>query len=426
MVLVVNLLLVIISIFLLVLLSKKLTLPPQSLNIIVFTTLFWVVIKLIRSFRSIYAKEVLSNQDLIIGGLNLGLATVSIAGIYGLISIFVRFPFGLLYGKMKNQFNLIRLVTLTLVISSFLVGFINSNHQGYGFFMWFSALAMGLGASVWGLLNVTLNSQMRKGTLVAISTLSITPLFAEYLAAPFQFIAKNYLGWAFLWQMSFVFALITFVYSFFIKNLNTSYHISKKGLILITKDWHFWIISTMGVMVILLKFATTGNVATFYISTLTNDAFLISYIDLVFSLFQLLSGVYLGIKLTHYFSNSMILVIGLLMFLSFTLINGLVVNPWIFFITYSLHGIGYGICYNLLMGMLLQRYKQINHPALMGLYQSLLAVGIYFGSTLGIKKIIQNDFSGFLKIISLLIAIIVIIIVILTPNNLKKGKENEV
>ncbi len=420
-----NLFLIAFSLFLLFFITKKFDLKEQGWNIIIFTTLYSVVVKLIRSFRSVYAKEILGNQDLVIIGINLGIASVAIAGVYGLVSIFVRFPFGIIYGKMKKKFTLFRIVVFMLLVTSFLVGFVNPQSDNYGLWMWLSALSVGLGASIWGFLNVALNSQMKKSAFVAVSILSISPLLAEYIAAPFQYLAKAHFGLVFLWQMSFVFAIIAFVYSFFIKENKVDYKISKKVFFTLIKDLKFWMISSLGILVLLFKFATAGNVATFYLSSLTDNAFLISYVDVVFSLCQLIAGVYLGVKLVDKLDKWWILALGLSMFFAFTFINSLVVNPWVFFFTYTLHGAGYGICYNLLMALVLQEYDIKTHPTLMGLYQSLLAIGIYFGSTFGISRIIQNDFSNFLKIISFLIAIIVIIIVLLNTHY-NKRKKNEV
>ena len=78
----------------------------------------------------------------------------------------------------------------------------------------------------------------------------------------------------------------------------------------------------------------------------------------------------------------------------FTGLATTITNPAILFITYSLNGFGYGITYNVLLGLALQPFAKDMREVTMGIYQTFFAIGIFYGDKI-YALILQNIPSTF-------------------------------
>jgi len=93
------------------------------------------------------------------------------------------------------------------------------------------------------------------------------------------------------------------------------------------------------------------------------------------------------------------LIIGVILSGIFSLIGSFITNPTLLFISYALNGIGYGLTYNVLIGIALSHFERNLREVAMGIFQTFFAVGIFFGDK--IYNFIIQVFGGNLTGVSL-------------------------
>ena len=106
---------------------------------------------------------------------------------------------------------------------------------------------------------------------------------------------------------------------------------------------------------------------------------LIAYVELVYSLSQLVAGVLVGIVLKKKIGVKNTLILGLSLSGMFTLLASSITDPTTLFWLNALNGFGYGLTYNVLLGMAMQPFAVGMREVTMGIYQTFFAVGIYYG-----------------------------------------------
>ncbi len=417
----------VITIFLIAILAKTLKLTKKQWKIFILTTLFWTSIKLIRSFRGEFAKNAFNPSNAKI--------VASVLAIYGFISIFIRLPFGFISDKIKSRIWLVRFAAFAIAVTSIWVG-LSSNPTSLETAMWWSALSLGIGASVWGLMNVMFSESLANNkALVAVSVLSIPPLLADYIAAPFQNVALNntvtFMGqevanYWFMWIVSAIFAIMTLVFSFFISEDSSSVqNLTKKALFNVLFSWKIWIISLLGMAVLFIKFASSGAIMQNYFSTLTDDSLTKAYLSTMFSLTQMIAGVLAGIFFKRKIGTLWTLILGIALMVAFAIVTSVTSSAGVVFITYTLNGFGYGLSYNVLLGLAIMNYKNSQRGWAMGIYQTFNAIGIYYGTriaNIAISKSSPSSYKEFAKFNGLL-GISLIIMVWLSFKLLRKNKK---
>lgn len=359
--------------------------------IFILLVIFWSAINIVRAYRKAYA---VSSGD--VGGLAMdGILGANIAAAYGLVSIFVRMPVFALSDTLKSRRALIGAALMMVFLTSIWVVY----RPDYLSLM-SSSLALGVGASMLALFNVFFSETFStKQAMVSVSILSIAPLLAEFIVAPLQFLAtqnpvKDY---GLMWAISAGLAFVGFLFLFRVKdNKEKVRNFSWKKIGMALSDRRFLLICILAVSVSFIRFASSGSNMVAYARTseVMMADFLIAYLDVIFSLFQLVAGVIAGLWLKKKIGVKNTLLLGLISSLIFTALATTVTNPIILFISYSLNGFGYGITYNVLLGLALQPFQKDMREVTMGIYQTFFAIGIYYGDKV-YALILQNIPSTF-------------------------------
>ena len=374
-------------------LSKKFELKKEQIIIFWILVLFWTAISIIRAYRKLYVITPIEQ-----GGLSLTpVLAAQIAAGYGLMSLIVRLPMFLASDIFKRRKVFIQIALFLLILTSFLVAF-NANYLT----LYLSSLSLGISATMLALFNVIFSETFSKDkAAVSVSILSIAPLLAEFMAAPIQYILTmdTYKQFNYMWLVSGVIALITFVLTFMMKDyrpVDSDFSFNKVKVVL--KHKSFIYICLLAVLLSFIKFSTSGaNMIAYGKTDLNMTPLMLAYIDAVFAVPQLIAGVLVGVYLTRKWGIQKTLLFLLGCLLTFYIIALYINNPYIIYFSYTLNGLGYGGAYNILIALAMQYFDREYRNISMGIYQAFFALGIYYGDYVyvWIAKHIQKGLFGF-------------------------------
>ena len=374
-------------------LSKKFEIKKEQIIIFWILVLFWTAISIIRAYRKLYAITPIEQ-----GGLSLTpVLAAQIAAGYGLMSLIVRLPMFLASDIFKRRKVFIQIALFLLILTSFLVAF-NANYLT----LYLSSLSLGISATMLALFNVIFSETFSKDkAAVSVSILSIAPLLAEFMAAPIQYILTmdTYKQFNYMWLVSGIIALITFVLTFMMKDyrpVDSDFSFNKVKVVL--KHKSFIYICLLAVLLSFIKFSTSGaNMIAYGKTDLNMTPLMLAYIDAVFAVPQLIAGVLVGVYLTRKWGIQKTLLFLLGCLLTFYIIALYVNNPYIIYFSYTLNGLGYGGAYNILIALAMQYFDREYRNVSMGIYQAFFALGIYYGDYVyvWIAKHIKNGLFGF-------------------------------
>ena len=374
-------------------LSKKFELKKEQIIIFWILVLFWTAISIIRAYRKLYAITPIEQ-----GGLSLTpVLAAQIAAGYGLMSLIVRLPMFLASDIFKRRKVFIQIALFLLILTSFLVAF-NANYLT----LYLSSLSLGISATMLALFNVIFSETFsRDKAAVSVSILSIAPLLAEFMAAPIQYILtmNTYKQFNYMWLVSGLIALITFVLTFMMKDyrpVDSDFSFNKVKVVL--KHKSFIYICLLAVLLSFIKFSTSGaNMIAYGKTDLNMTPLMLAYIDAVFAVPQLIAGVLVGVYLTRKcgIQKTLLFLLGCL--LTFYIIALYINNPYIIYFSYTLNGLGYGGAYNILIVLAMQYFDREYRNVSMGIYQAFFALGIYYGDYVyvWIAKHIKHGLFGF-------------------------------
>ena len=374
-------------------LSKKFELKKEQIIIFWILVLFWTAISIIRAYRKLYVITPIEQ-----GGLSLTpVLAAQIAAGYGLMSLIVRLPMFLASDIFKRRKVFIQIALFLLILTSFLVAF-NANYLT----LYLSSLSLGISATMLALFNVIFSETFSKDkAAVSVSILSIAPLLAEFMAAPIQYLLTmdTYKQFNYMWLVSGIIALITFVLTFMMKDyrpVDSDFSFNKVKVVL--KHKSFIYICLLAVLLSFIKFSTSGaNMITYGKTDLNMTPLMLAYIDAVFAVPQLIAGVLVGVYLTHKWGIQKTLLFLLGCLLTFYIIALYINNPYIIYFSYTLNGLGYGGAYNILISLAMQYFDREYRNVSMGIYQAFFALGIYYGDYVyvWIAKHIKHGLFGF-------------------------------
>ena len=374
-------------------LSKKFELKKEQIIIFWILVLFWTAISIIRAYRKLYVITPIEQ-----GGLSLTpVLAAQIAAGYGLMSLIVRLPMFLASDIFKRRKVFIQIALFLLILTSFLVAF-NANYLT----LYLSSLSLGISATMLALFNVIFSETFSKDkAAVSVSILSIAPLLAEFMAAPIQYLLtmNTYKQFNYMWLVSGIIALITFVLTFMMKDyrpVDSDFSFNKVKVVL--KHKSFIYICLLAVLLSFIKFSTSGaNMIAYGKTDLNMTPLMLAYIDAVFAVPQLIAGVLVGVYLTRKWGIQKTLLFLLGCLLTFYIIALYVNNPYIIYFSYTLNGLGYGGAYNILIALAMQYFDREYRNVSMGIYQAFFALGIYYGDYVyvWIAKHIKNGLFGF-------------------------------
>ena len=374
-------------------LSKKFELKKEQIIIFWILVLFWTAISIIRAYRKLYAITPIEQ-----GGLSLTpVLAAQIAAGYGFMSLIVRLPMFLASDIFKRRKVFIQIALFLLILTSFLVAF-NANYLT----LYLSSLSLGISATMLALFNVIFSETFSKDkAAVSVSILSIAPLLAEFMAAPIQYLLTmdTYKQFNYMWLVSGIIALITFVLTFMMKDyrpVDSDFSFNKVKVVL--KHKSFIYICLLAVLLSFIKFSTSGaNMITYGKTDLNMTPLMLAYIDAVFAVPQLIAGVLVGVYLTRKWGIRKTLLFLLGCLLTFYIIALYINNPYIIYFSYTLNGLGYGGAYNILIALAMQYFDREYRNVSMGIYQAFFALGIYYGDYVyvWIAKHIKHGLFGF-------------------------------
>ena len=400
-------------------LSKKFELKKEQIIIFWILVLFWTAISIIRAYRKLYAITPIEQ-----GGLSLTpVLAAQIAAGYGLMSLIVRLPMFLASDIFKRRKVFIQIALFLLILTSFLVAF-NANYLT----LYLSSLSLGISATMLALFNVIFSETFSKDkAAVSVSILSIAPLLAEFMAAPIQYLLTmdTYKQFNYMWLVSGIIALITFVLTFMMKDyrpVDSDFSFNKVKVVL--KHKSFIYICLLAVLLSFIKFSTSGaNMIAYGKTDLNMTPLMLAYIDAVFAVPQLIAGVLVGVYLTRKWGIQKTLLFLLGCLLTFYIIALYINNPYIIYFSYTLNGLGYGGAYNILIALAMQYFDREYRNVSMGIYQAFFALGIYYGDYVyvWIAKHIKNGLFGFSqsKAIFLIVIGITLISMIMVKSKVK-------
>lgn len=401
-----SIIMALIALTIFIVLLKKYKLTKYQILIFLLFTIFWMSIIVIRSYRKVYMMS-----DPSIGGLGMSeVLAVSVTSAYGLISIFVRLPIFVLSDFFKSRKFFI-LLSLFFIGASSLIAYFNPSYVT----LLSSSISIGIGASLISLFNVMFADTFSKNDAIkSVSILSIAPLFGEFLSAPIQYlftneVVKNYKG---LWLVSSILALVAFSACLFFKdNKEKIRNYTMKRFKEVLTNKKFIVICLISIVISFIKFATSGSnyLALVKLSSINMSSLGLAYLDVIFSFSQLIAGVLAGIYLKKRIGVKKTLILGLCLSLGFSLIATLTTNPTILFLIYSLNGFGYGLTYNILIGLAMQPFAKDYREISMSIYQTFFAIGIYFGDK--IYALIFNSFKS-LSLLNVYYRVFYVIIII--------------
>lgn len=406
------------SIFVLILITSiillwKLKFDSKGYKLLfAFYTIFWFPLMLVRSYRGTMHNDLENNSDLLWVPLT----------VYGLVGIFVR-PLFDFFGVYFKSRKLIVYFSLLLQIATFIPLIVQPNFTTNVI----QSIGVGIGASCIGTFSLWFNEQHAKTRpFLTISILSLPPLLADFLASPIQSIIRSLSPYSssnpgiipnhanpefmrYLWVIALCAIAINLVVGFFLKENQTCVglknNVSHKKVISSKWDWLILIgVIVVGASIDFTKFATGDSIATLTIQDIggaSNTAPFEGYVSSLFSGFQLIGGILMGLFLSKYFSKSLIYIFGGLFFVFYNVSTILITNEYqspsltgaiIFLATQPLNGFGFGILYNLLIANVLSLTFKTRKFSPLGLYQSFASLTISCGTffTSAIKSFIKN------------------------------------
>lgn len=342
---------------------------------------------------------------------------------YGFVGIFVR-PFA---DYLNFSFKSKKAFLFTAIISQFIlyIPIIVTPDTTSSILQ---SIGVGIGASCIGTFQLLFKDEYTKQkSYLSVSILSIPPLLANFLTAPIQSILMSIAKTdklvdpnilKYLWLIGLIIVIFTFVFIFFIRE-------NKNGLINYYKIYfhpkkdsiNLFVLCIIGSLIAFIKFSNSGSIGTLNLQKLgdlygSNTSSYEGYLSIIFSLFQLLSGVLVGTVLIKRYSATKIFSLGILTWLIYTIGVMFIKNPIGYFSIHSLNGFAYGILYNLILSKVLSKNFKTNKITPMGIYQSILAIGITGSSAF--TQLIKNQLNiNFYSSTILINCILIIAIVVL-------------
>lgn len=394
---------------------------------------FWLSIMLVREYRSKLQNLIDPNMLWIV------LAS------YGFIGIFFRPLSDYLTMRIKSRKFILYFSLSFMFLMYLILLFLPSTTTNV-----FATIGIGVGASMIGIYELMFKEQYSKNqSYLTVSILAIPPLLADLLSSPIQSIVSiypvnfsfsNFLSnstnsnqinqYLILWLISIFFIIITFIMIFFIKEDRKKIGIIENKNSIISKGSNnsilfFVIICVIGSAIAFVKFSNSGAIAIITIEKINVNypsviiKNLAAYISLIFSVFQLLGSISIYFFTRKKKSILVPFSIGIITWLLFHLIISFYQDSYLYFAFTALNGFAYGILYNVVLGFVLSISFKRNKIKPMGIYQSVLAIGItsssFFVSFLKSNFINQNasyDYWTYASINLILFSVVLIIFII--------------
>lgn len=281
------------------------------------------------------------------------------------------------------------------------------------------SVGTGVGASGIGLFNLMFSEQHhKKKFFVTVSILALPPLIAEFVTSALEAlicsmvpehgtdtplptgIYLDYLKW--LWLLAIIFVAISFIITFFFKE--------ERKTLYKTFSWHevvktkknkqvVALVCIAGAIFAFMRWVSAGPSSVtqlIYIAMYdkmnpeTQTSYFIEevkffegYLSLIFALGQLVGAVVAGLILAKKPDRSKcaLVAFGALAWLIYLTVNGVVINVHVFFWSNMFNGLGYGLIYPVLIGVMLNKMFTRRHVITpIGIFNTSMAGGVVIAS----------------------------------------------
>lgn len=373
-------------------------------------TCFWIAPMMLRSYAGTMQKAIDANY-----------VAIALAS-YGIIGIFIRPLADILSFSFKSRKSFLYIACISQIICYIPIiiapNTITSIIQSIG---------VGIGASCIGTFQLFAKEQTKsiKGFEI-VSLLSIPPLLANFLTAPLQSIVMiiskqdkltNPDILKYMWLIGLIFTLLAIILIIFLREEKQYFGSCESKIFNWASDGYGFIsLCIIGSIITFVKFSNSGSVGTLHLQTLgditNNDVTSYEgYLSVIFSLFQLIGGILVGSYLVKYLNFIYIFGIGIITWIIYMIGSMFILNPIGYFAIHGLNGFGYGILYNFVLGSVLTSSFSKAWITPMGIYQSILSIGIAISGifTQMIKINMQNNFLTAVKIINGILIVICLI-----------------
>lgn len=280
------------------------------------------------------------------------------------------------------------------------------------------SVGTGIGASGIGLFNLMFSEQEHHRKLfTTVSILALPPLIAEAITSCMEallcgMVPEHGLGpetadvtiyldyLKYLWIFAIVFIVISFVLTTFIKENKQYLFKDHKGVEVVWNYRDGWVVALLcftGICFIFVRWVTAGPSSVtqlIYIAVgpdiippnpiIPDDVmeevkFFEGYLSLMFAFGQMIGAIFAALMLSKHQNNMKwtLILIGFIVWAFYLVINEEVINVYVFFWTNILNGIGFGLIYPVLIGIMLNKhYKYVRIITPIGLFNTALALGI--------------------------------------------------
>ncbi|MCV3743833.1 hypothetical protein OF377_03025 [Ureaplasma sp. ES3154-GEN] len=310
---------------------------------------------------------------------------------YGFVGIFMRLFADYLYFLVRYRKAFLLFALIGVIISFIpIIAHINTTTNII------QSVGVGIAASCIGTYQLLFKEQyIQEKTFLSVSLLSIPPLLASFLTTPVRSVISvwandrihhviNFEAIRLYWIIAIIFFVIAFILWFFIKETrgigllkHQPIHFKSQ----VVNNLGFMLIAMTGLIILMMKFSNSGSVASIHIMILDKhqpeDAlFYKSYLSLIHNFFQLFASMFLLHFLIKKLSMQKIIFLGIGLFAIYHTIIIFITSPIMFISVHFINGIAYGIVYNGLISIVLRLHIKSKHFTTMGIYQSLLSIGI--------------------------------------------------
>jgi hypothetical protein len=124
-------------------------------------------------------------------------------------------------------------------------------------------------------------------------------------------------------------------------------------------------------------------------------------LSLLFSFGQLFGGLITGLILINRIGKMWSFTIGCGIWVIYEILGIYILNPYGYLAIHVLNGFSYGVVYNLILGFILQKTFKTQKASPMGIYQSVMAIGImcssFFVAWLKQWPLMDNDYPSYFR-----------------------------
>ena len=280
------------------------------------------------------------------------------------------------------------------------------------------SIGTGVGASGIGLFNLMFSEQEHKRKIFAtVSILALPPLIAEAITSCIEAILCGmvpehgmgadtpdisiYLDYLkYLWIIAILFIVVSFIITIFVKEDQRYLFKDHKGVEVVSNAKDGWVIALLcltGVCFVFVRWVTAGSSSVtqlIYIAVgpdivppnaiipdkvIEEVKFFEGYLSFMFAIGQLVGAVFAALMLSKHEDNGKwgLILLGFAAWVIYLIANEEVINVHVFFWTNILNGLGYGLIYPVLIGIVLNKhYMRVRIITPIGLFNTAMAVGV--------------------------------------------------